>query len=350
VLQKDVTSVRSADVLDCLGGEEPTVVVSGSPCQGFSTVGKNDPNDPRNSLLTAAGELAVRLNPKVFVAENVIGVVSGRYRHHWAALGAVMRSAGYKVSELRFDASDHGAAQTRRRVLLIAWRTDKECVPILRGSAPLTLADAIGDLKAGPDHQPRLLDATSRSGRIARHIGPGQKLCNVRAGGSAVPTWAVPDVFGHTTRDERSVLECLRRLRRIDRLRDYGDADPVTLKAIEAELGKPVLTTVNGLISKGYVRRCGRRYDLTHTFNGKYRRLRWDQPSLTVDTKFGEARYFLHPDQHRGFTVREAARIQGLPDRFVLLGPEREQYRMTGNAVPYPVARRLGKLISNLLT
>ncbi|WP_442915885.1 DNA cytosine methyltransferase [Loktanella sp. M215] len=55
---------------------------------------------------------------------------------------------------------------------------------------------------------------------------------------------------------------------------------------------------------------------MTHTFNGKYRRPHWNDVSPTVDTRFGQPRYFLHPDQHRGFTVREAARIQSFPDSY----------------------------------
>ena len=52
----------------------PDVVVAGAPCQGFSTAGRRELHDPRNSLLLRAGQLAVQLRPKVFVAENVLQV------------------------------------------------------------------------------------------------------------------------------------------------------------------------------------------------------------------------------------------------------------------------------------
>ena len=98
------------------------------------------------------------------------------------------------------------------------------------------------------------------------------------------------------------------------------------------------------------MRKQSRYYDLTHTFNGKYRRLRWDAPAYTVDTRFGDPIYFLHPDQQRGFSVREAARIQGFPDDFVFSGSRRTQEELLGNAVPPPLAKLLAEfLIYNVL-
>src|SRR5258708_3791391 len=102
-----------------------------------------------------------------------------------------------------------------------------------------------------------------------------------------------------------------------------------------------------GLIAKNYIRRVGDCFDLVHTFNGKFRRLRWDQPSLTVDTRFSSPRYFLHPEEQRGFTIREAARIQGFPDDFIFFGESKAQIRHIGNAVPPPVAYQLADLIYN---
>ncbi len=129
----------------------------------------------------------------------------------------------------------------------------------------------------------------------------------------SVHTWQIPRVFGHTSASERHVLESLVRRRRQQRLRSSGDADRWTASELRAAAGMPVASLLSGLIDKGYVRRVGSAYDLTHTFNGKFRRLAWDEPAPTVDTKFGNANYFLHPDQNRAFSAREAARIQGFP-------------------------------------
>jgi len=194
-----------------------------------------------------------------------------------------------------------------------------------------------------------MIDAESSVGMIAKRIGPGQKLCNVRGGPRSVHTWEIPEVFGGTTKSERALLEGIMYLRRKLRCRDSGDADPVSGSDLYRFLGVPVLRTLDALIAKSYVREVDGKYDLAQSFNGKFRRLAWDRPSYTVDTRFGDPRYFLHPDSNRGLTVREAARIQGFPDSFVFDGPERVQYKMVGNAVPPPVGHAVAEFVQRVL-
>jgi DNA (cytosine-5)-methyltransferase 1 len=88
---------------------------------------------------------------------------------------------------------------------------------------------------------------------------------------------------------------------------------------------------------------------LSHTFNGKYRRLSYAHPSPAVDTRFGTPAYYLHPEEPRGFTAREAARIQGFPDSFFFEGTKATQFKMIGNAVPPPVAESIATAIKERL-
>ena len=156
-----------------------------------------------------------------------------------------------------------------------------------------------------------------------------------------MPTWEIPEVFGKTTRDERHILVAMRKLRRQVRERENGDADPLKLSTIKKQCGVQADASIKNLVEKGFVRQIGRRFDLAHTFNGKYRRLSVVHPSPAVDTRFGIPRYFLHPEENRGFSVREAARIQGFPDSFTFEGPRSTQFRLVGNAVPPPVAKAI---------
>lgn len=205
-------------------------------------------------------------------------------------------------------------AQLRRRILFFAWRTKKDIEFAMPRSPRSTLRVVLAGADGAPNHKPQQLKRGSRDWLIARRILPGQKLCNVRGGGNSVPTWDIPEVYGTVTEHERTVLELLRRLRRSDRQRDFGDADPVSVDRLEAAFGRKFHNLLDSLIHKGYLRRIDGKVDLVRTFNGKFRRLSWDKPSCTVDTRFGSPRYFLHPTAQRGFSVREAARLQGFPD------------------------------------
>lgn len=331
------------------GLEKIDVLLAGPPCQGFSTMGKRELNDPRNHLLLVAGKIAAKVRPKVLIVENVIGVFSGRHKKYWDTLVEMLRATGYHTAELRCDASEHGVPQIRRRAILLAWRTAKNIVPVLSPKPIKNLRDALSNINGAPNHCPKVLPPKSDPALIAGHIGSGQKLCNVRNGARSVHTWDVPEVFGSVTQKEREVLETILRLRRRSRVRDFGDADPVLASQVSKELGSASTSILEKLILKGYIRKMDRRYDLTHTFNGKYRRLSWDTPANTVDTRFIDPRYFLHPEEDRGFTVREAARIQGFPDSFSFHGSQRDQIQLVGNAVPPPLARSLAAFVHDVL-
>jgi len=324
-------------------------LIAGPPCQGFSTAGKREVNDHRNHLLTLTGKIALRLLPKVLVVENVAGALSGEHAKYMNSLEMAMRVAGYCTHTIQCQVADLGTAQLRKRVLLFAWNTGRTLHFRQLRKKQLSLRAVLCGVETEQNHNPLRLVPYSRDWYIAKRIKAGQKLSNVRGGENSVSTWQIPEVFGAVTENEITVLELLRRLRRQDRKRDVGDADPVSYDRLRKALGQKFKRTVDGLVAKGYVRRIGRCFDLVGTFNGKYRRLAWDKPSCTVDTRFGEARYFLHPSQLRGFTVREAARIQAFPDTYVFRGNEQVQYRLIGNAVPPPLAAYAADITLQLL-
>lgn len=326
------------------------VLVAGPPCQGFSTAGKNDPSDPRNSLLLKVAEIAVTAKPKVVVIENVRGLLSPRFKAHREALMGALSKGGYSVSYRLTNASDFGVAQNRDRVIIIAVRGTTPIDMTLVASQKRSLREVLDGVELLKDHVAKRLSKSSAEYSIAKKIRPGQKLCNVRGGAAAIHTWDVPEVFGNVTSAERGVLEAIRVLRRKNRRRDFGDADPVSCRNINAYVGFASSKLLKGLVEKGFVRRVGANYDLTNAFNGKFRRLCLDGLSPTVDTRFGQPRYFLHPVENRGLSVREAARIQGFPDSFRLEGRESTLYRLIGNAVPPPMAKAIaGFILDNAL-
>ena len=80
-------------------------------------------------------------------------------------------------------------------------------------------------------------------------------------------------------------------------------------------------------------------------------RLWWDRPAFTIRTEFfkPEKGRYLHPEQHRPITHREAARLQSFPDKFVFKGTKIEIAKQIGNAVPPLLASKIADSVSALL-
>jgi len=327
----------------------PDLVVGGPPCQGFSTAGKREVSDERNHLLPLAGRLAAATKSKVIVIENVAAAASGTHRKYWDELEGFLRASDYRTHTFRANALDVGLPQTRRRLLLFAWRTRREINFTLPPTPHSRLDEVLSGVENLPNHEPQPLSPGSRDHLIARRIGPGQKLSNVRGGVRSIHTWNIPEVFGETTAEECAMLEFLMRVRRQERRRKNGDADPVSLARLEQEFDSRAEPLVKTLLKKEYLREVGDYIDLCHSFNGKYRRFQWADKACTVDTRFGEAQLFLHPNEHRPFTVREAARIQGFPDDYTFDCPKRTAFRLIGNAVPPPMGRMVATFTRELL-
>lgn len=336
----DTNLARAASVAD--------VLVAGPPCQGFSTAGHNNPNDDRNKLLLRTVDIVCECKPPIAVIENVRGLMGSGFRAYTDELNRRLALSGYTTRTLLLNASEHGVAQERKRVFIVASRIGNISFDFDRQPA-ISLRRALDRIPPAELESAINLSSGSREYKIAQAILPGQKLTNVRSGESCVHTWNVADVFGRTSRIERETLQGLLVARRTQRLRDNGDADPVTASRLTRELGFPTASILRNLVAKGFVRKVGAAYDLTHSFNGKYRRLAWDKPAPTVDTRFGQPRYFLHPEENRGFSVRETARLQGFPDSYVFPRLSKDAFRLIGNAVPPPLAKAVAVQLRNAL-
>lgn len=330
---------------DLLAGAD--ILVAGPPCQGFSTAGRNDPEDYRNDHVWNVARIAGYVKPKVVIIENVRGLLNPKNAKHFDRTIADLKAHGYTVSWAVHNMASFGIAQTRVRVIIVAVLGSSKFELQLPSTGSISIKDALHDVEKLADFAPNPLKDGSVEKHIARHISPGQKLSNVRSGPSSVHTWEIPEVFGFVDEKERRLLETIVRLRRQKRRRDYGDADPVAPEDLDALFGSDTKFIVSNLVRRRYLRRSGRYVDLTNTFNGKFRRLNWDSASPTVDTRFGQPRYFLHPVEDRGFSVREAARLQTFPDQYAFSGSDAAKFRMIGNAVPPMFARMVANSLRN---
>ena len=131
--------------------ESADLIIGGFPCQDISINGKmRGIKGERSSLYTAIVEAVRRLQPKVFVAENVGGLLMKKHDDSRRRILADFTALEYNVTYQRYLASDFGVPQTRERVFIVGTRKDQPAfvppVPTTSGR-PVTAQDAIGDLE-----------------------------------------------------------------------------------------------------------------------------------------------------------------------------------------------------------
>lgn len=338
VINRRIQQVTTSEILDALGGKRPDVVIGGPSCQGFSTVGPRNFEDPRNQQFKEFVRLVSELKPECLLMENVVGLLLYHKGVFGREICQLFGDLGYNTEARILLAADFGVPQLRRRVFFIGTRRKlaipfpkpTRCDPALWGDYALpftklsaigqkngdsrlpqhlTLADAISDLP--PLGEQDGLDETSYS---SEPLSDYQRL--MREGSSSLRH----HVSSGMSESERRMVAFLK----------PGDNWRALPKDLQPERFQKI-----------------RRYDATTLIM----RLRWDRPAYTITTKSAEVTSgaFIHPDQNRTLSVREAARLQSYPDRFVFVGTQDEKRRQIGNSVPPVLAERLAEAILCLL-
>lgn len=289
-------------------GELPTeidVIIGGPPCQGFSTLGKQDVDDERNFLWEQYAETIRRVRPKIFVVENVAAFAkSPQFRQFQTTLAEDPAFAEYTTEHRILNSADYGAPQARKRAVMIGHRRNIVAPAWPDAShvgCPLTVADAF----EGIPHDAKAFDALDeRSIHFA-----GVKLNGPFAGQEL-----------HVGRKYTSLS-----LDRFAAIPEGGNRFdlPDTLKAPCWLSHRSGSGDVMG-------------------------RLHWTKPSVTIRTEFfkPEKGRYLHPVADRAITHHEAARLQGFPDDFKFVGSRTAIARQIGNAVPVPLGRAIAASIA----
>jgi len=107
------------------------IIVGGPPCQGFSIAGKRDNKDPRNSLFMEYVKYLDYFEPKAFIMENVMGILSMKNENKESVIDIIMNKLerNYKCIICKLYASDFEVPQNRRRVIIIGIRKDLNINP-----------------------------------------------------------------------------------------------------------------------------------------------------------------------------------------------------------------------------
>lgn len=140
-------NVEEALRLSGLKPEELDVLDGSPPCQGFSTAGKREFGDARNQLFREYVRLLRGLRPKVFVMENVSGMVKGKMKLIFAEVLRELKASGYRVKARLLNAMYFGVPQSRERMIFIGVRDDLACEP----SHPESISGEMSITAAIPD-------------------------------------------------------------------------------------------------------------------------------------------------------------------------------------------------------
>lgn len=310
VINEDINNISSKDLLiqSNLNAEDIDVIIGGPPCQGFSVSGKRMIDDPRNKLYKAFVNLVNEIKPKVFVMENVPGLIrlfKGKVKDQ---ILDDFTSIGYTVKVKQLSADNYGVPQQRKRVFFVGTNNEKISAKIEfkfpeamygEGLKPVvTCKEAISDLDFLPDN---------------------------------------------SYSDENSCYKIPAQSQYQKLMRKGSDG----IKNHQITLHKEKTKQIIALVPDG-----GNYKDLpinlqkTRKVNIAWTRMNSNKPCFTIDT--GHNHHF-HYKENRVPTVRESARIQSFPDKFEFLGTKTGQLKQVGNAVPPLLAEEIAKEVIKVI-
>lgn len=260
------------DNLDGYNPDKTQILIGCAPCQGFTAHRKKnwDKPDVRNGLIESFTDIAVKLSPDCIVMENVPELLSKKYWHHFKYFQEKMSESGYVVKQTIHNAATQGVPQERFRAIIIAMKQDF--------------------------YLPSERYHYSEFKTVRDAIG---NLEPVKAGQSCVK-----DKLHKSANHKASTIDVIK-------------AIPINGGSRPPGVGPKCLQNF-----KGYA--------------DVYGRLSWDKPSITIThyARNPASGRFVHPEQHRGLSMREAARLQSFPDGFEFVGNSDDVYRQIGEAVP----------------
>jgi DNA (cytosine-5)-methyltransferase 1 len=327
--EKFGSSVGLDRLVDKAGGVD--IIIGGPPCQAYSVAGRvRDENgmkdDYRNYLFEHYLSVVHRYQPKIFVFENVPGMLSAI--PDGTPITDLVRDGfdniGYDIvqdikAHAKVDASDFGVPQARKRLIIIGVNREQysnsdgmlidfyeNILPSYKNEHVMTVEDAIGDLPACIP----IYDNESHKKRIS-HIKP---KCEI--------SWHEP------------------------RYHNIRDMEIFHMLSKDIEVGEHKYANSKE-ISRIYEEKVGSKSPIH-----RYHVLRKDKPSTTIIAHlYKDGNRFIHYDskQSRTITPREAARIQAFDDDFEFVGARGTVYQMIGNAVPPKLAVNIGEAVNDLL-
>jgi DNA (cytosine-5)-methyltransferase 1 len=294
------------------------LIIGGPPCQGFSSLGKQDVEDERNSLWLEYAHTIRRALPKYFVVENVAEFKkSPQYRQFKEATSKGGILAEYDFHAEVLNSADFGAPQARRRTVIIGYHRDlgfpgmpnptHSATPDVDGLRPyVTVKNVLGRVPRTPDRD-AVFDRRRTEFKDKDYAG----------------------AFS---------------IREMHWSRNYSDLSLKRFAVIPTGGNRRHLEPYPELMTPCWTSHKTGSGDVMG-------RLHWDRPSVTIRTEFfkPEKGRYLHPEEDRAITHYEAALLQGFGKGHRFVGSRTDIARQIGNAVPIQLGAAIGRLLATVM-
>ena len=293
----DITEIHYEEhIKPLIGNKQIDIIIGGPPCQGMSLSGPRKFDDPRNKLYLSYIRLVDEIRPKMFVIENVpglVGLFGGQIKD---SIIEKFEKMGYSIQYKILCASDYGVPQSRRRVVFVGSRIGDYEYPKVQ-EQQVTCEMALSDL-------PPLVDELGEESMkyISKPKNDYQRLMRERS----------------------------------EKVRNH-------VAASHSDKVKKIISLVP---DGGNYKDLPEEYIHSRNFHVAWTRFASNKPAPTIDTGH---RHHFHYKYNRVPTVRECARLQSFPDDFIFLGNKTQQFRQVGNAVPPIMAERIADQIRKSL-
>lgn len=290
MLNCDINNLTEEILEKTLNGRKIDIVVGGPPCQSYSTLGKRQMDDRANLFMQYKRVLKI-LQPKAFVFENVVGILSMDKGKLFKQIQSEFEELGYTLQHRVLDAANFGVPQHRERVILVGFKgSNKFIYPTPthgEGLKPyITLKDAIGDLPA---------------------LKSGEKKSNYASGAENDFLKFVRKNSSDLVEEHRAPKNGEHLVKIMETLKDGQSKDDLP-EDIRPKSG----------------------------YGNTYAKLWWEKPSTTITRNFAcpSSSRCIHPRDSRAMSIREGARLQSFPDDYKFYGSDGMKRLEIGNAVP----------------
>ncbi len=327
VINTEISKETLPDIfkkIDCeLGKKKIDLIVGGPPCQAYSVAGrarKDMSNDPRNTLYKYYVEFLKKYQPKMFVFENVPGILSAKNGKHLGNIFKAVKDAGYDLAippKNHLNAKDFGVLQDRKRVIIIGWKKE------LGLSYPN-------------------FNTIENNFEILKDLFADLKPLQNGKGTLNAVNYVKPTTEYLEQAKIRNGLDFV--TQHIARPNNENDLEIYRIAVDEWDNGKRL----------NYAKLPSRliKHANTAVFTNRFQVVNGQGISHTVVAHIAmDGHYYIHPDkkQNRSITVREAARIQSFPDDFFFEGSRTAAFKQIGNAVPPLMAEKIAERIKEMI-